>query len=289
MDKRPSNFRTGTLCAMRWVLMCALAAGLGGVGAAQAHRSSSRRPAPPQDLPDRINSLMLQLNGVPLNEAGNIPAQVESLVIPSLTSWVSQNAAVNSRGGYPLDVRVRQQLEHDFSKLHYPLFGHPLVFVRPWNGGKLIGAGFTLGWSDFDRVNLVALFESKGGKTWRVALTHFVPYTDLHYSFIAPGPHGSFRFLAYGYRLGKSQPRLSVVLYSLNGQKLTRLWARQDLYDGRMEVTPDTVTFRYLIENDYIQAVEQGQLPSWHEALYNVAPQGLTLVTERLLPYRSAP
>ncbi|HEX5484300.1 MAG TPA: hypothetical protein VFZ08_16910, partial [Terriglobia bacterium] len=177
------------------------------------------------------------------------------------------------------------QLEGYFSKLRYPFFGRPAVFVRPWKGGKLIGAGYTLGWSDFDRVNVVALYMRENGKLQRVALTNFVPYTDLHYAFLPPSPSGDFRFLIYGNRLGKSQPRLSAILYSFNGKVLQNLWERQNLYDGKIAVTPKTVTVRYLIESQYIHAVQQGKLPPRHVAIYNVTPQGLTLETEREAPF----
>lgn len=257
--------------------------------AAPAGRRSKAKASQPADLPGHISYLVRQLYGVSLDDSGALTQQVQDLVMHALTSWMSANEFEKANTSYSVDVRVRMQMEQYFSKLRYPFFGDPAVFVRPWKGGEIIGAGYTLGWSDFERVNVLALFETKDGQTRRVALTQFVPRTDMHYAFLPPSTSGDFRFIVYGNRLGKSQPRLSAILYSFDGQKLSNLWERQDLYDGKIEVSPGKVSLRYLTESEYIQAVQQGQLPSWHEAVYQITGQGLTLLTEQLMPYKSAP
>lgn len=269
------------VCLLCAVLFCASA------GLAMASGSARAKAAPPQDLPDHVNELVRQLYGVELYDSGDITKQVQDLVIGSLTSWMSSNGFEKTDTSYPLDVRVRMQLDHAFSKLHYPFFGTPRVFVRPWNGGELIAAGYTLGWSDFERVNVLVLYFEHKGETRQVALAHFVPRTDMHYAFLPPSASGAFRFLVYGNRSGKSQPRLSAILYSFDGKTLSNLWERQDLYDGKLTVAPDEVTVRYLIESEYIQATQQGQLPPWHRAVYKVTGKGLTLLSERLVPYQS--
>lgn len=238
------------------------------------------------DVPDQINGLARQLNGEPYYEAGAIPGQIQKLVLSSLARWLDQNKGSDHGSSYPMDVQIRMQLENYFSKLHYPFFGRPAVFVRPWNGKELIGAGYTLGWSDFDTVNCVALFERGPGIITPVAVTNFVPQTDLHYAFLPPSPKGDFRFFVYGYLSGKSQPRLTAILYSCNGKMLTNLWEKEDLYDGKISITPENVTLRYLVEDEYVQAVQQNQLPPGHEAIYRVTPQGLTLETDHQIPYR---
>ncbi|MGH9451142.1 MAG: hypothetical protein ACRD11_11470 [Terriglobia bacterium] len=265
------------------VLCAGSAAGLA------AGRRAKKQAGPPPDLPGHINYLVRQLYGVSLDDSGSLTSQVQDLVMHALTQWMSANQFEKTDTAYPLDVRVRMQMEQYFSKLHYPFFGDPAVFARPWNGGELVGAGYTLGWSNFERVNVLALFDSKDGQTRRVALTQFVPRTDMHYAFLPPSTSGDFRFIAYGNRLGKSQPRLSAILYSFDGQKLSNLWERRDLYDGKMEVSPTKVIFQYLTEREYIQDVQQGKLPPWHEAAYKITGQGLTLLTEQLMPYQSTP
>lgn len=266
------------------VLSCAAAALAMGEGSARAKIKTSL----PQDLPDRVNELVRQLYGVELYDSDAITKQVQDLVVGSLTSWMTSNGFEKTDTSYPLDVRVRMQLDHAFSKLHYPFFGTPHVFARPWNGGDLITAGYTLGWSNFERVNVLALYFEQKGETRQVALTHFVPRTDMHYAFLPPSASGAFRFLVYGNRAGKSQPRLSAILYSFDGEKLSNLWERRDLYDGKLSVTPQQLTVRYLIESEYVQATQQGQLPPWHRAVYKVTGQGLTLLSEQLMPYQSA-
>lgn len=278
--------------AARRVVVWFLCAGLLCNAVALAKADGSPRAkiknAPPQDLPDRVNELVRQLYGVELYDSDAITKQVQDLVIGSLTSWMSSEGFEKTDTSYPLDVRVRMQLDHAFSKLHYPFSGTPRVFARPWNGGELIAAGYTLGWSDFERVNVIALYLEQKGETRQVAVTQFVPRTDMHYAFLPPSASGAFRFLVYGNRAGKSQPRLSAILYSFDGRKLSNLWERRDLYDGKLTVTPQQVTVRYLIESDYIQATQQGQLPPWHRAVYKVTGHGLTLLSEQLMPYQSA-
>lgn len=269
-----------------WIAAVALA--LLAAGAANAGNSRRIKRQQPQSLPDRISQLARQLQGVRLYDAGAIPSRIQKLVLDSLTAWISKNASLEAASQYPLDVRVRMQLEKDFSGLHYPVFGHPAVFMRPWKGGALIGAGYTLGWSDFDRVNTLALFRIRAGKSRLAAVTNFVPRTDLNYAFLPSSASGDFRLLVYGNRLGKSQPRLTAALYSFDGTSLKQIWQRQDLYQGRLKVAPQNVTLTYLIENEYIQAVQQGQLPPRHEAIYQVTPQGLTLETERQIPFSAS-
>jgi hypothetical protein len=259
--------------------MSALAAG----ATARTTQAGGNQHAP--ELADQVNNLARQLIGEPYYQAGAIPGQIQKLVLGSLARWLSRNTGSHARSPYPFDVRIRMQLENDFSKLHYPLFGRPAVFVRPWNSKELVGAGYTLGWSDFDRVNCVALFETGPARTALVAVTNFVPQTDLHYAFLPASPKSDFRFIIYGYLLGKSQPRLTAILYSFNGKALKNLWERQDLYDGKISVTPETVTLRYVIEDEYVQAVQQNQLPPGHEAIYRVTPQGLALETDHQIPY----
>ncbi|MGH9327605.1 MAG: hypothetical protein ACRD2B_13105 [Terriglobia bacterium] len=253
----------------------------------QAIPRRKRAAVHPQGVADQINRLALELNGVQLADADGVPAQIQKLVLNSLDSWMSRNAASPSASRYPLDVRVRMQLESYFSKLHYPIFGTPATFVRPWNGSRLIGAGYTFGWSDFDRVNCLALYEIQNSKTRRVALTNFVPGPDLHFAFLPTSASGAFRFMVYGNQPGESHLRMTAVLYSFDGHSLRNLWERRDLYSGRIHVTPQTVTLRYLDKNEYIQAVERHQLPPGHEAIYKITPQGLALQTEREIPFKS--
>lgn len=287
MLKQPS--KGAARCALLRVIALTLALGVvASCAAAIPAQGRKNNNSGPQDLPDHINSLMRQLYGVQLVDAGKIPGQAQDLVIGALTQWMTGGGFQKEPGAYAVDVRVRMQLEQYFSKLHYPLFGAPVVFAKPWKGGELVGAGFTLGWSDFDRVNTFALYEIKGGDARQVAIGGFFPGCDMRYAFLPPSPSGAFRFIVYGNRLGKSQPRLSVALYSFDGGKLSNLWQQQDLYAGKMAVTSETVTLRYLIEDEYVQAVQQGRWPQWHEDVYRVTPQGLALETERLEPYKSA-
>jgi hypothetical protein len=270
---------------VRWLVAVVLVMSLLGLGVAQGKKKKKRSlPPPPADLPGHVNYLARQLYGVPLDESEPLTSQIQKLVIDHLNDWMGKAPLTTAPGDYPLDVRVRRQLEDVFSKLHYPLFGQPAVFTEPWNGALLIGAGYTLGWTDYDRVNVVALYEGREGATRLAALKNFVPRTDLHYAFLPAGPD-AFRFFIYGWRLGKSQPRLTAVLYSYDGKTLKSLWETQDIYDGKMEVGKDRVVVRYLKEDEYVRETVRGRKPPRHEATYRVTPQGLELQDDHEIPF----
>src|SRR6266404_5068878 len=112
-------------------------------------------PPPPTDLAGHVDYLARQLLVLPLDESGTVTSQIQQLVIGHLQDWLANQPATMSSGGAPFNVQVRREMESAFSKLHYPIFGQPNVFSQSWNGGVLTGCGYTLGWSDYDRVNVV--------------------------------------------------------------------------------------------------------------------------------------
>jgi hypothetical protein len=259
-----------------WRALLALMLALCVLGVAQAGQKK-RKARPPADLPGHINYLARQLYGVPLDESDAITGEIQKLVLDHLQQWMSSRI--------PSDVEVRRELEAAFAQLHYPLFGQPAVFEAPWKGGLLIGAGYTLGWTDYDRVNVIALFEAQEGKCRLIGETDFVPRTDLHYEILPPLKWDDFRFFAYGNRLGKSQLRLTAVLYALQGDKLKSLWEIHDVYDGKMEINKDKVTIRYLKEEEYVHEQAHGRKPPRHEATYLLSPQGMQIQSDREIPF----
>ncbi len=246
-------------------------------GAAQAKKKPKALTPPPAELSAHVNYLARKLYYLPLDESEPITSEIQKLVLDHLQTWIADRA--------PTDVELRRELEAAFSKLHYPLFANPKVFTASWNGGLVIGAGYTLGWSDYDRTNVVALFENREGKTRLSAVTNFIPRADLHYSVLSAPDTEDFRFIIYGTRLGKSQLRLTAMLYSFDGHSLIQLWEARDLYDGRMEVGKEKVTFRYLKEEEYVREQVYKRKPPRHEAIYKITPQGLTLEAEREIPF----
>jgi hypothetical protein len=247
---------------------------LSGVGPAAAKRKS---PPPPTGLPARINDLAKQLPGVMLEDSGPITSQIQKLVVDHMSEWMANRT--------PTDVEVRRELEDVFSLLHYPLEGIPAAFAQPWKGQTVIGAGYTLGWNDYDRQNVVAIFTSANGKSQLAAITNFVPRTDLHYQMLPQLAWDDLRFLIYGFRSGKSQLRLSVALYDFDGQNLKSLWQNLDLYDGKMEVLNDKVVIRYLKEEEYVHAVSEKRKPPRHLATYQLTAAGIELVDDHEIPF----
>jgi len=258
-----------------------------GMGAAQGKKKRRKPvpPPPPADLPGHVNYLARRLFGVPLDESEPLTSQIQKLVFDDLEGWMNKTSISSPPSDPPLDVKVRTELEFAFSKLHYPLMGQPAVFAQALKGSTLIGAGYTLGWTDYDRANAVALFEAREGKTRLAALTNFVPRTDLHYEILPSPQSDNFRFFIYGWRLGKSQPRLNATLYLFDGQSLKSLWETQDVYDGKIEFNKNRVVIRYLKEEEYTREVERKRKPPRHQATYKITPQGLELEADIEIPF----
>jgi hypothetical protein len=244
---------------------------------AVAEAKKKTPPPPPADLPGHVNYLAQQLYGVMLDDSAPITAEIQKLVLNQLQEWMAERT--------PSDVEVRRQLEMAFSELHYPLFGQPAAFAQPWKGQVVIGAGYTLGWSDYDRTNVIAIFSNQLGHSHLVTVTNFVPRTDLHYAFPQQPESDALRFFIYGFRLGKSQPRLTAILYSFDGQNLKSLWEAHDLYDGKMEVEKDKVVIRYLREEEYTREQAHRRKPPRHQTVYTLTPGGMEVQGEQEIPF----
>jgi hypothetical protein len=258
------------------ILLSLLAAAIAfGTGTAQARKSET---APQPGLPDQISSLGKKLYGLDIDDAKPITDEIQSLVVGHLNTWIANRS--------PNIVEVRNELERVFSKLEYPAVGTPSIFIAPWKNVGLIGAGYTLGWSNIWRVNLLVIYANQNGRTREITTTDFVPRTDLHYAVLPPSSTGDFRFLAYGWRLGMSHARLSAVLYSFDGKTLQSQWRTENLFDGKLNAANNMVVISYVDEDEYVRQTQQGHLPPRHEQTYKVTPQGLQLESAHDVPYQ---
>jgi hypothetical protein len=254
-----------------------LAVALNSPVSAAAQAKKKTPPPPPADLPGHVSYLARQLPGVMLDDATPITDEIQKLVLGDLQVWMADRA--------PSDVEVRRELEMAFSELHYPVFAQAAAFAQPWKGQVVIGAGYTLGWNDQDRTNVIAIFSSRLGHSRLATVTAFVPRTDLHYAFPEQPEGDALRFFVYGSRLGKSQPRLTAVLYSFDGQNLKSLWEAHDLYDGKIDFERDHVVIRYLREEEYVREQAHGRKPPRYQTVYTVTPAGLEVQSEQEIPF----
>ncbi len=257
------------------LLLFAAACGL--LVSVMAEGQKKTLPPPPADLPGHVNYLAQQLYGVMLDDSAPITDQIQKLVLDYLQQWMVDRE--------PSDVEVRRQLEMAFSELHYPLVGEAAAFAQPWKGQVVIGAGYTLGWTDYDRLNVVAIFSSRQGHSHLVTVTNFVPRTDLHYEVLQEPEGDALRFFIYGFRPGKSQPRLSAILYSFDGQHLKSLWEAFDVYDGKIDFEKDRVVIRYLKEEEYAREQAHRRKPPRHQTIYTITPAGMEVQSEQEIPF----
>ncbi|TAM81623.1 MAG: hypothetical protein EPN47_12830 [Acidobacteria bacterium] len=264
--------RTRSAGILTGLLAAAIALGL---GVAQARK---KEPKPKPGLPDHISSLGKKLYGLDIEDAKPITDEIQKLVVGHLNVWIASRS--------PNIIEVRHELEQAFSKLDYPAVGTPSIFIAPWKNVNLIGAGYTLGWSNIWRINVLVIYENQNGQTREVTTTSFVPQTDMHYAVMDTLPNSDFRFLAYGWRLGMSHARLSAVLYTFDGKTLESQWKADNLFDGKLTASNDTVVISYVDQDEYVRLTQQDQLPPRHEKTYKLTPEGLQLENARDLPYR---
>lgn len=260
--------------------MLIAAAFLIGAATAQARKKKVQPLTPAEEFALRVGSLAQQLYGQHLDESAALTSQIQKLVLEHMQEWLAQHPPGDKPTFVPYHVDVRRELESAFSKLRFPVYALPATFAEPWKDHLLIGVGYTLGWSKYDRANVVALFDREQGEAKLAAVTNFVPRTDLHYAFLPAPPSGDFRLLVYGTRLGKSHPRLSAELYSFDGQTLASLWKTEDVYDGKLDVENDRVIIQYMKETEFIEAASYGRIPPRYEAVYKITPKGLELVND---------
>ena len=255
----------------------------------------NKKAAPPQDpLVKQVGDLARQLWGVPRDESGPLTSQIEKLVLDHMGQWLQAHPPAGepspsppaSTGGQPYEVQVRREIERLFSDLRPPLYADGETFDRPWGQRRLIGVGYTLGWSDYDRANVMALFEAGAGgavAAQPVAVTHFVPDTNMYQRFLPspPGHEAELWFMLYGTRLGKSHPRLSAGLYAFDGKTLQELWKTIDVFDGKITFAGDRVVINYLKERELAHAIATHTPAVRHEAAYHLSPKGLELEYDR--------
>lgn len=266
----PSKRQCGNLQTFFAVVMCLAVAG--------ATNAFARRKGPPEDLPGHVAYLAHQLIGLHIDESAEITGQIQKLVLDHLQSTLADKT--------PTDVGVRREIEAAFAKIAYPVQGDAEVFSKPWNGALITCAGFTISWLPYPKVNTLAIFVTRDGKTQLVTTDSFVPYYDLSYEFLPDQETApTFRFVVYGARPGKSQPRLAAVLYAFDGKALTRQWEKEEIYDGKLDVVNGQVVISYLNENEYVDAVTRNRKPPRYEATYKVTPTTLEVDHVKNIPF----
>jgi hypothetical protein len=248
-------------------------------GVAEAKKKPKPVAPPVSDLPNYVAFRAWELRGKHMDESGEITAAIEKAVLDHMAAWFSEDPARAE------SVAARRELERIFFNLKYPTRADPACFDQPWKGSTLVGVGYTLSWTNYNRSNVLAIFEKSGGKLRLAAVSHFIPMVDLRYEFHPAVGSDEFWFFAWGTRPGKSQLRLSARLYAFNGQELKSLWETRDVFDGKLDVGEKKVVVTYLNEEEYIREQAHGRKPPRHQASYLITPRGLELEADVEIPF----
>jgi hypothetical protein len=266
-------------------LLAVAAMVLASAAAVSAAPKKSKKAPPPDDLPTQISKIARQLWGVSLDESEPLTSQVQKLVLDHTSQWINAHPPGDTAGdaGGSYNLKLRYELESLFSDLRPPIYASVATFDQVLASKPVLGVGYTLGWSDFDRANVLAIFEPSDGGYEQITVSHFLPDVDLNYQFMEPpaGDSGQLWFVAYGTRMGKSNPRLSAILYSFDGKTLQPLWRTTDVYDGRISFEGNHVMISYLREDEFTQAIVDRTPAVRHEAAYQVTPKGLQVQYDR--------
>ena len=184
----------------------------------------------------------------------------------------------------PSPVELRRDLEISvFGELKWPFEAMVRTFAHPWKGGHLLGVGYSLRWTDQNRFNGIGLFLIQEGKISRVASANFVPGTDLTFDILPARNPDQLLLLVSGIRKGKSHPRLSLMLYSFEGDALKPQWERQDIYGGKFRVDEGNLWITYLKEEEFIRETRYGRFPPRYEALYSPQGSGFSLESDEVV------
>lgn len=82
-----------------------------------------------------------------------------------------------------------------------------------------------------------------------------------------------------------SHARMSAVLYSFDGETLQSQWKEENLFDGKLSATANTVVISYVDRDEYVRQTQQGHMPPRHQQTYKITPQGLQIVSAHDIPY----
>jgi len=95
---------------------------------------------------------------------------------------------------------------------------------------------------------------------------HSFANKTLHVAPLGVTDRGAARFLIYGTNWGDAHNRLSLVAYVLDDGRLRRFWARTDLPQGSIRVTPTRISLSFLTalrppwsERTEVYTVQQGE------------------------------
>ena len=155
---------------MRFLVSLVVLGVMMGPGAAAAAAKKRQPVAPPvSDLPNYLSYLAWQLRGRHMDESGEITGEIQKRVLDHMQEWLTADPARAE------SVTARRELERVFFNLKYPTEAKPSCFEESWKGSVILGVGYTLYWTNYNRLNVLAIFVKNSGQLRLATVTSFIP------------------------------------------------------------------------------------------------------------------
>ena len=181
-------------------------------------------------------------------------------------------------------VEVRRQVERLFDGVKWPLNVIVKTFLKSWKQERLLGVGYSLGWTEQNRYNAVAIYSLGGGKIREVSVLEFVPGPDLRpFDFVPTENPDEWLLLVHGFRKGKSHPVLSAALFAFEGGQFQPIWEKLHVYDGKLKVEDGNLVISFYQEEELIREAHQRRLPPRYRAVYRRQDSTYVLDTETII------
>ena len=205
---------------------------------------------------------------------------IQDLVLKHLEHYVSEQLASSSVS--PAELR-REMENRVFGDVKWPVNAVVKTFLRPWKKDALLGAGYSLGWTEQNRYNVVALYLIQNGKIRQIKILNFEPGADLNFKWLATSDPNEMWLLLHGLRKGKSHPRLALQLFVFDGNDLRAVWKKRDIYDGKFQVEEGKIVVTHYNEEEFAREIRYKRLPPRYRTVYRRIESGMELEEENVI------
>ncbi len=214
-----------------------------------------------------------------LEDSRKMNLHIRELVFRHVEQYINRQEAASVS-----PVEVRREVERLFDGVRWPVNVIVKTFLKPWKQERLLGVGYSLGWSEQNRYNALAIYSLEEGKMREVSVLEFVPGPDLQpFGFVPTQNPDEWLLLVHGFRKGKSHPRLSAALFAFDGKQFRSVWEKRHVYDGKIKVENGNLVISFYQEEELIREALYRRLPPRYRAVYRRQDSTYVLDTETII------